>query len=79
MALVSCNGLFDSVYDELPQPAKGDICIDASSWTQWHYLDLHALHEATEKGLGKDGMVQSFNIPLAETAAFDADGTGIYT
>ena len=79
MALVSCNGLFDSVYDELPQPAEGDICIDASSWTQWHYLDLLALHEATEKGLGKDGMVQSFNIPLAETAAFDADGTGIYT
>lgn len=55
LALVSCNGLFGGLYDE---PAKspfgfvqcdddrrgGILCIDATSYTRWTYIDLHHRH-----------------------------------
>ena len=37
--LTACNGIFDDIYDEPATPAAGDIYIDASDWTQWHYID----------------------------------------
>jgi hypothetical protein len=79
MALASCNGVFDGVYDELPTPAEGDIYIDASSWTKWHYLDLHALQEAVANGQKTEVVIQTFDIPMEEIADYDADSTGIYT
>lgn len=79
MTLVSCNDVFDGVYDEMPTPAAGDIYIDASSWTQWHYLDLHALQEAAAEDQQTEAAIQTFDIPLEEVADFDADGTGLYT
>lgn len=79
MAFVSCNGVFDDVYDELPTPAEGDIYVDASSWTKWHYLDLHALQEAVANGQKAEAAIQSFDIPTDEVEAFDADSTGIFT
>ena len=48
--LTACNGIFDDIYDEPAIPAAGDIYVDASDWTQWHYIDLHALKEAADKG-----------------------------
>lgn len=78
-ALTSCNGIFDEVYDEASTPAEGDIYIDASSWTKWHYLNLHALQEVAANGLEPDSAIQTYDIPLEETEAFDADSTGIYT
>ncbi len=40
----ACNGLMDSLYDEPSDTAPGDgsIYVDASSWTEWHYINLHA-------------------------------------
>lgn len=41
--LTACNGIFDDIYDQ-PKPvvpAKGQLVIDATSWTDWHYVDLH--------------------------------------
>lgn len=67
MALSACNGVMDGIYDDPPTPAEGDIYIDATSWTQWHYICLH------------DGSVVTYDIPTAEVASFDSDGTGIYT
>lgn len=46
--LTACNGILDDIYDEPATPAAGDIYIDASDWTQWHYIDLHALKEAAD-------------------------------
>ena len=84
MALTSCNGVFDDLYDDIPPaPAveeqrvddkgqiSGEIYIDASSWTKWHYIDFHALGEAVKKG--------DFDIPLDEADDSDSNGTGIYT
>lgn len=56
-----------------------ELYVDASSWTQWHYLDLHALRDSLEKGKTLQSAFTTFDIPLDQTAAFDADGTGIYT
>lgn len=47
MVLSGCEGTFDFVYDDPPviQPVQGQLYIDASSWTKWHYLDLVAVSE----------------------------------
>ena len=52
MTLSACNGLFDDIYDK-PQeivPAKGQIGMDATSWTDWYYVDLNQLHQLTIDG-----------------------------
>lgn len=52
MMLTACNGLFDDIYDK-PQeivPAKGQIVMDATSWTDWYYVDLNQLHQLTVEG-----------------------------
>lgn len=52
MTLTACNGLFDDIYDK-PQeivPAKGQIVMDATSWTDWYYVDLNQLHQLTVEG-----------------------------
>ena len=52
VALTACNGLFDDIYDK-PQeiaPAKGQIVMDATSWTNWYYVDLNRLHQLTVEG-----------------------------
>lgn len=36
--LTACNGIFDDIYDQ-PKPvvpAKGQLVIDATSWTDWY-------------------------------------------
>lgn len=52
MTLTACSGLFDDIYDK-PQeiiPAKGQIVMDATSWTDWYYVDLNQLHQLTVEG-----------------------------
>lgn len=52
LMLTACNGIFDGIYDE-PQPvvpAKGQVIVDATSWTDWYYIDLPRLHRLTEEG-----------------------------
>lgn len=36
--LSACNGVMDGIYDEAPQAAEGEIYVDATSWTEWHYI-----------------------------------------
>lgn len=46
LCLTACNGLFDEVYDvpsDVAVPQQGVLSVDASSWTDWHYIDLHAV------------------------------------
>lgn len=52
MTLTACNGIFDDIYDQPQQivPAKGQLVIDATSWTNWYYVDLNLLHQLTVEG-----------------------------
>lgn len=72
LALVSCDGLFGGLYDE---PAKnpfgfvqrdddnrgGTLCIDATSYTRWTYIDLHHRH------------IDTANITLGQEAPLEWD------
>lgn len=52
LSLAACNGIFDDIYDSpaAATPAKGQLIIDATSWTDWYYVDLKALHRLAESG-----------------------------
>lgn len=43
LSLAACHGILDDLYDQ-PEaevvPAKGQLLIDATSWTDWYYVDL---------------------------------------
>lgn len=61
LSLSACNGLFDSIYDtpladELAsfgfvavdhQTRTGRIYVDATQYTEWHYIDLHGKQTTT--------------------------------
>lgn len=79
MLLTACNGVFEDIYDEPPTPASGDLYVDASDWTQWHYLDVHALHTAKMKDEQPAQTWQTLHVPADDIGTFDADGSGIYT
>ena len=50
--LTACNGIFDGIYDQPASivPAKGQIVVDATSWTDWYYVDLEQLHQLEKDG-----------------------------
>ena len=51
LALTACNGIFDDIYDQPEETivsAKGQLLMDATSWTDWYYVDLHELQKLTE-------------------------------
>lgn len=47
IALSSCQGIFNDIYDDAPNPEmpndKSILYIDASKWDEWHYLDFATL------------------------------------
>lgn len=52
LMLTACTGIFDGIYDkpEAVTPAKGQLVIDATSWTDWYYVDLSLLQRLDAKG-----------------------------
>lgn len=76
LMLTACNGIFDDIYDD-PEPivpAKGQLVVDATSWTDWYYVDLDQLHqlavEGDEAGLLKaQTEFQAYPIPMEATGA----------
>lgn len=52
LMLTACNGIFDGIYDKSSSivPAKGQIVVDATSWTDWYYVDLEQLHQLEKDG-----------------------------
>ena len=80
--LSACNGVMDGIYDEAPQAAEGEIYVDATSWTEWHYIKFTV--QEVQGVQGVQGVPtsnlnpQTCDIPTTPTAEFDADGTGIY-
>lgn len=84
LSLQSCSGIFDSVYDEPQDPqtrvVAGQLYIDASDWTKWHYIDLPsvAAKVAADETYNANSDWQTFAIPTKEIPA--ANGKyGIYT
>ncbi len=53
IALSACNGVMDGIYDDPQKPAQGDLYVDATSWTEWHYIKFNGngLREAPEHQL----------------------------
>lgn len=60
MMLTACNGIFDDIYDKPTPivPAKGQIVMDARSWSDWYYVDLPRLKELTDAG-DADALLQA--------------------
>ena len=67
LSLSACNGIFEDIYDA-PQPEEtriygfvavddqlhtGRIYIDATDYTEWHYIDLHN-KQATTVAVGEE-------------------------
>lgn len=52
LKLTACTGILDNIYDQPKEivPAKGQIVVDATSWSDWYYIDLHRLHQLTVSG-----------------------------
>ena len=42
-SLSACHGILDELYDEPSDEVtlkEGQLSVDASSWTDWYYIDL---------------------------------------
>lgn len=84
--LSGCDGILDGIYDEPAQErvetVAGELYIDASDWTRWHYLDLDALADSVSANPGYNTSAAwvTMDIPTdpSDTAAGDTP-TGIYT
>ena len=52
LKLTACTGILDNIYDHPKEivPARGQIVVDATSWSDWYYIDLHRLHQITVSG-----------------------------
>ncbi len=86
--LTACNGLMGGLYDEDSGgntydndtvSVHGTLYVDASSWTDWYYIDLHAIRDSILKGVEPDLTFKAWPIPTEEVEAFDQEGSGIYT
>ncbi|MDE7403413.1 MAG: HmuY family protein [Muribaculaceae bacterium] len=84
MSLSSCTGILTGIYDEPPTESRttsaGQLYIDASDWTKWHYIDLKAVTDsiAENPSFNPSALWQTFDIPVAEVSD-SARKAGIYT
>ena len=83
LMLTACNGIFDDIYDEPEEivPAKGQIVMNATSWTDWYYVDLPKLQKLTEAGdeaalLKAQTEFEAYPIPMTETGERDESEAG---
>ncbi len=52
LMLTACDGIFGGIYDKPEQtvPSKGQLVIDATSWSNWYYVDLSELQRLDAAG-----------------------------
>lgn len=82
--LLSCNGLFDGVYDRPIEnenvTTSGRLYIDASDWEEWHYIDFDKISKLSinDSLYNPSSAWETYSIP---TEAIDKSGDvhGIYT
>lgn len=84
LSFAACNGIFDDIYDTPTTvlPAKGQLIIDATSWTDWYYVDLNALQRLAEAGdtaALETAQTEFAPYPIPMSLTGDGDGrTGQY-
>lgn len=84
LSLQGCEGIMSGVYDE-PQEKRetvaGQLYIDASSWNEWHYIDLKKIASAvvSDPDFNPSSTWQTFQIPTIEEDTGDDVHCGIYT
>ncbi len=87
LMFTACNGILDDIYNRTPAtPAisNGQLYIDATSWTDWYYVDFDSLRLHIEQkdtiGLLKaQTNFKAYPIPTAQTTTPIDRKTGIYT
>ena len=87
--LSGCEGIFSGVYDEPEAETRstgdGHLYINASSWLEWHYIDLKAVAERVSiyPEFDTSSLWETIDIPtlsIAEDSAGSQGETpGIYT
>lgn len=80
LSLAACHGILDDLYDQ-PEaevvPAKGQLLIDATSWTDWYYVDLKQLQQLSAEGKEDDlrkAQTEWTPYPIPMSLTGDADG-----
>lgn len=85
--LPSCNGILSEIYDEPTSDdavtRAGQLYIDASDWTEWHYIDLDALPGLPDDA-NPSSLWQTLPVPApegskAQASIPSAEASGIYT
>ncbi len=85
LVLTACNGIFDGIYDKAEDvpavTAKGQLLINATSWTDWYYVDLEQLQQlaadANDSALQKaQTEFTPYPIPMQPTGEADATDAG---
>ncbi len=81
----ACEGLFDDIYDTPTDgvdrlAVEGQLYIDASSWTQWHYIDLKSVTDsiAADSTFDASSAFRTYGIPTEIQETGDGEN-GIYT
>ena len=83
--LTGCHGIFSGIYDEpadedTPQvTAAGQLYIDASSWTQWHFIDLDEVVDSVRLDSLYNPSQAWVTYPIPLTAVAGDTEDGIYT
>ena len=84
LMLTACNGIFDGIYDQATTtivPSKGQVVVDATSWTDWYYIDLAQLRQLELSGdsaalLKAQTEFTAYPIPMKPTGNADDSEEG---
>lgn len=85
LMLTACNGIFDGIYDHPDDTptvtAKGQLLINATSWTDWYYVDLEQLQQLAAEAddsalLAAQTTFTPYPIPMEASGEADATEAG---
>ena len=85
-SLSACHGILDELYDKPSDDVilkEGQLYVDASSWTDWYYLDLADTEKGfVKKEISQEGDQQSMSPPSSKTEGlytywYDVFGEGL--
>lgn len=88
LVATGCHGILDDIYDSPDGKLvvrQGQLVVNATSWTDWYYIDFDSLADLAQRGdtIGLEHAQTHFTawpIPLALTTQEPADSvSGIYT
>lgn len=89
LSLSACKDVFDNLYDDPVEDmptTQNQLYVDASSWTDWYYIDLNAVRDSITRDAHyvPTKAWKKYAIPTKETALSEEPSnnnhpTGIYT